>query len=330
MTAILVTGLAGFAGSHICDDILSSTDWDIVGLDRLTYAGSLERLSQHQGNPRLRMVFHDFRAEFPPSVLHLLDGVRYIVHNGAETHVDRSFTDPESFVMSNVLGTMRVLDAARKLQPERFLYVGTDEVHGPAPEGVSFREDAEILPSNPYSASKAGAEALCYAWWKSFRVPILRTRTMNLYGEKQHPEKFVPMCISKIANGETVTVHGNQQVIGARKWLHARNQAHALRFILNHGQVGDTYHIAGEELTNLEMAQHIALAVGEPLHYELVDFHAARLGHDRRYSLDDSKLRALGWHPPLSLDTSLARTVDWCLQRDNLRWLEPDLTPTIK
>ena len=320
---VLLTGGSGFVGSHVVDHLLANTDWHIFVLDRLNYAGSLERLAHHKGDSRVEWIFHDFRGEFPASVLHRLNGVDFIIHNGAESHVDRSISDPEPFVMSNVVGTMRVLEAAKRLGVARVLYTSTDEVLGPAPEGIDFCEDSPILPSNPYSAAKAGGEALCYAYWKSYMVPVVISRTMNLIGQRQHPEKFVPMCIRRILNGEVVTIHGNSQVIGSRKWLHARNQADAILFLLTRGDevLGQTYHVVGVERTNLEIAELIANFMGKQLKYELVDFHAVRLGHDRRYSLCDHRIREMGWQPPVDFLTSLEQTVEWTLRPENLKWL---------
>ena len=335
---ILCTGAAGFAGAHIVSHLMANTDWDIVGLDRLSYAGSLERLAEWQGNSRLKMVFHDFRAAYPTSVLRALDGVRYVIHNGAETHVERSIHDPESFVMSNVMGTMNTLQAARELGTEHFVYVSTDEVHGPAPAGVAFMEDAAIRPSNPYSASKAGGEALAFAWWKCYQLPVTCTRTMNLMGERQHPEKFLPMSIRKILRGEKVIIHGKKNgdgtwTIGSRKWIHARNQADALLFLLRLQQkgkasghngvtLGETFHIAGEERDNLQIARFIADTLGKKLNYEVVDIHADRPGHDLRYSLCDDKIKSLGWAPPVPFEQSLRKCIEWCVRPENLRWLE--------
>lgn len=323
---VLITGGAGFAGSHIVEHSLHNTDWDIIVLDRISYAGSLERLrsAREEFPDRLSFIFHDFRAAYPPSVMRRLDGVRFLIHNGGETHVDRSLDDPEPFVASNVLGTLHTLEAAKQLCLDRFIYVSTDEVHGPAPDGIDFDEDAPMRPSNPYSASKCGGEALSYAWWKSYGVPTIISRTMNMIGEMQHGEKFVPTCIRKISRNEIVTIHGNSKTIGSRKWIHARNQASGLLFLLVRGVNGESYHIAGEERNNLEIAQFVAQVLGKPnLGYQLVDFHAARKGHDRRYSLSDKKIRQLGWKPPLDLETSLRKTIEWSVRPENEHWLEP-------
>ncbi len=319
MPRLLITGGAGFAGAHIVEHLLAQTDWEIVVLDRLNYAGTLERLS-HLQSPRIKFVFHDFRAQFPDVVLRKLGRIDYLIHNGAETHVENSLHDPELFVQSNVVGTLHVLDAARKLGVERFIYVSTDEVHGPAPDGVDFREDAAIRPSNPYSAAKAGGEALAFSYFKAFQVPVIITRTMNLFGERQHPEKFVPMTIRKVLEGATVTIHGTKDGrIGSRKWLHARNQADAQLFLLQNGVPGETYHIAGHELSNLDIALFIAETLGEIFKFDIVDYHSQRPGHDLRYSLDDSKLRSLGWNPPVRFAESLVRTVRWSVEHPE--WL---------
>lgn len=323
--SILVTGGAGFAGAHICEHVLHNTDLDVIVLDRISYAGSLERLRDTRRDfpERLRFVFHDFRAAYPPSVLAALAGTRYVIHNGGETHVERSLQDAVPFVESNVLGTLHTLQAARQLEVERFIQVSTDEVHGPAPQGVDFEEDAPIKPSNPYSASKAGGEAIAYSFWRSYKLPVIISRTMNLFGERQHPEKFIPMTLRKALSGDEVTIHGTRDGrIGQRKWLHARNQADGLLFLLRHGALGETYHIAGEERDNLQIAQAIAEALDRPLYYKIVDFHSSRPGHDLRYSLSDAKLRGLGWKAPVPFAESLRRMVEWTVKPENLHWLE--------
>jgi len=325
--SVLVTGGAGFAGAHICEHLLKNTDWEVIVLDRLSYSGSLERLADLRTEfpDRIRVVFHDFRGQYPSSVLHALKGVRYIIHNGGETHVQRSLEDSEPFVTSNVLGTMWTLEAARKLNVEHYIQISTDEVHGPAPEGTDYTEDATIRPSNPYSATKAGAEALAFSYFKSFGLPVTITRTMNLFGERQHPEKFIPMTIRKVLDGDLLTIHGTASgKVGSRKWLHCRNQADALLFLLRQAPKGETFHIAGEEKTNLEIAECIAGILGRGLRYKVIDFHSQRPGHDLRYSLDDSKLRALGWNPPVGFEESLRKTVEWAVKPENRYWLQED------
>lgn len=314
-----ITGGCGFIGHHLVEHFAVNTDWELLVLDRLNYAANLDRLAKwKEQSPsrmdRVQFFFHDFRAAFHESLLEKIGHVDYFIHLGAESHVGNSLLEPEPFVQSNVIGTYNCLQAARQMKVERFVMVSTDEVFGPAPSGIDYKEEDRFSPSNPYSATKAGAECLAMAWAKSFELPLVLTRTMNNFGERQHPEKFVPMVMKKVAAGEQVSIHFQQQggarVIGSRKWLHARNHADAILFLLKTGSLG-TYHIAGEELSNLQMADKIAYMMGKKMDYELVDFHSSRPGHDLRYSLDDSKIRKLGWKPPRDLNKSLEMTVVW-------------------
>ena len=320
---VLVTGGAGFIGSHLVEHFYKNTDWEIIILDRLNYAGSLDRLVQFRSDARVTFRFHDIRGQISQQLLRRLEGVHVIVHAAAETHVENSLHEPLVFVESNVGGTFQMLEAARALQVDKFVMVSTDEVFGPAPMGVDYKEDDRLDPSNPYSATKAGAEALVLAWAKCFKLPVLLTRTMNNFGERQHPEKFVPMVMRKVLNSEQVNIHfqyqGNTKVIGSRKWLHARNHSDGILHLLKTKQSGK-FHIAGEELTNLQMADRVASIIGKPMNYELVDWHSSRPGHDLRYSMDDSKIRATGWKPPLKLQDSLEKTVKWTLEHKE--WLD--------
>jgi dTDP-glucose 4,6-dehydratase len=318
--SVCITGVAGFVGSHIADHIFQTTDLNIVGLDRLTYAGNLQRI-EHLKGPRLRMVFHDFRQAFPAFLLRDIGNVRYVIHNGAETHVQTSLTEPERFIESNIVGTMNVLNACRSLGPEKVIYTSTDEVFGPAPAGMAFDEDGPVRPSNPYAATKASGETLCHAWFKSFGVQTIVTRTMNMFGEKQHPEKFFPLVLKKVLEGKMVPLHASRDgKMGSRCWIHARNQADAILFLLNNGVVGETYHVAGKEATNLQMAELIAGAANKVLLSETVDAETHRPGHDLRYALDDSKIHVLGWKPPVRFLDSIKKTVDWTIQ--NPEWLQ--------
>lgn len=309
---VLVTGGAGFIGAHICEHILYNTPWDVIVLDRLNYAGNLGRL-EHLKGPRLKYVYHDFRAEFSASTLFHFSPVDYIIHNGAETHVGRSLENPLSFIESNVLGTYHVLQMARQLPHlKKMVLTSTDEVPGAALPGINFKEDAEVKPSNPYSASKAGAEAIAYAWNHAYGLPVVTSRTMNIFGERQDPEKFVPLVIKKVLAGDKVLIHGDANgSSGSRKWLYARNQADALLYLLLNGVPGEKYHIGGEEHDNLNIAMRVANALNKKLNYEIIDYHKDRPGHDRRYSLDDSKITRLGWTAPFDFDLSFDHAVKW-------------------
>ena len=315
---VLITGGAGFIGAHLVEHIHKNTDWDILVLDRLNYAGSLDRLEWCRADKRVKFYFHDIRAALPEQLLSRLGRVDYIIHAAAETHVENSLNGPQVFVESNVLGTFNMLEAARRTGVERFVMVSTDEVFGPAPQGVDYKESDRLDPSNPYSATKAGAEHLASVWAKCFKMPLITTRTMNNFGERQHPEKFVPLVLRKVLRGEKISIHHKGEIIGSRKWLHARNHADAILFLLREKKLG-AWHIAGDELNNLELAQRIADTAGKPLEYQLVDFHSSRPGHDLRYSLDDSKLKAAGWQPPVDFEHSLNKTILWTMQ--HAEWL---------
>jgi dTDP-glucose 4,6-dehydratase len=242
---------------------------------------------------------------------------------GAETHVDKSIENPEPFVVSNVVGTMHLLEFARTLPSlKKFIMFSTDEVYGPAPLGVAFKETDRYNSTNPYAGTKAGAEQLALAYANTYKVPVIVTNTMNVFGERQHPEKFIPLCVRKILAGETITIHASpdKQRAGSRFWIHARNVASAVMFLLENGQFRESYNIVGErEVDNLNMAKLIAIILGKDLYYDMVDFHSSRPGHDLRYALDGSKMRAMGWELPLKFEESLEHMVRWTLKRP--KWL---------
>ncbi|MBP9669572.1 MAG: GDP-mannose 4,6-dehydratase, partial [Candidatus Pacebacteria bacterium] len=275
---------------------------------------------------RVTFVHHDLRAPFNESVSARLGSPDYILHLAASTHVDRSISDPMLFVADNVVGTGHLLEYARTLPTlQLFVNFSTDEVFGPAPAGSAHREDSPYAPSNPYAATKAGAASLGYSYFVTYKLPVITTYTMNNFGERQHPEKLVPRTIRSVLRGERMPIfaeldeQGALKSVGSRFWLHARNTASAVLFLLNAGRPGDAYNIVGfDEKTNLEMAQSIAGIIGKPLVYELVDFHKVRPGHDRRYALDGAKLRRLGWAPEVDFESSLAETVRFALK--NPEW----------
>ena len=328
---ILLTGIAGFAGSHALEHLLQHTDWNIVGLTTFRHRGDPLRLDIDSYDPRRIRIFHcDLTSDVSPRLAERIGPVDYIWNLAAESHVDRSISDPRPFIENNVSLAITMLEFARIAKPEVFIQISTDEVYGPAPEGVDFPEWSPIVPSNPYSASKAAQEAIAISYWRTYSVPLIITNTMNLIGERQDTEKFIPSTIAKVHAGKIVTVHGNEQEIGSRFYIHARNHADALLFLTNNVKPDlfdrDTvdkpnrFNVRGErEVNNLEMAEMIADIMGKKLKHILLDFHRERPGHDPRYALDDKKLRDLGWTPPLPLFESLERTVVWTLK--NPEWL---------
>lgn len=248
--------------------------------------------------------------------------VDIILHLAAMSHVDRSISDPLNCVMENVVGTCNILEAARRLGCKRFLYFSTDEVFGPAPVGHAYKEWERYNSGNPYSASKAGGEELALAYHNTFRIPVVITHTMNVFGPMQSPEKFIPNTISKILNGEEVLIHADKTctIPGSRFYIHASDVARAILFVLDMGKTGEKYNIVGkEEVDNLRLASMIAEILGEPLKYRLVDFHSSRPGHDLRYALDGTKLAEMGWVPSLDVRKALEQTIDWYV--DNPIWL---------
>ncbi len=326
-TRILITGGAGFVGSHFVEHFLKNTDFDIVVFDKLTYASNgFDRLRDIQAfdDKRVLILSADFAQKIEVGLEKEIGKVDYIIHLGAETHVDKSILDPEPFVISNVVGTMRILDFARRQDHlKRFVYFSTDEVFGPAPEGVFYKEWDRYNCTNPYSATKAGGEELCLAYANTYKLPIIVTHTMNVFGERQHPEKFIPMCIRKTINKELVYIHSDptRTIPGARHWIHARNVAAAIHFLFERGEIREKYNVVGEkEVNNLEMANFISQVMKKPLQYDMIDFHSSRPGHDLRYALDGSKMKELGWRLPLNFEASLSKTVTWYLA--NRRWLE--------
>jgi len=278
------------------------------------------------------IITHDLESPFTEYTTKRMGKIDFILNLASDSHVDRSITDPVPFVQNNVNLVLTMLELAKKVKPQVFIQFSTDEVYGSAPLGVNHAEWSPIIPSNPYSASKAAQEAIVIAYWRTDNVPIIITNTMNVFGERQDTEKFLAKCISKIAKDDIITIHGNKDYIGSRYYIHARNVADALLYILKNlppklytdsGDVDrpDRYNIVGErEIDNLKMAQMIADIMSKPLNYRLEDFHAARPGHDRRYALDGAKLAYCGWKPPLTLEESLTKYINWTLQHPS--WLQ--------
>jgi dTDP-glucose 4,6-dehydratase len=340
---MLVTGGAGFIAHHVIDHFLKTTDWEIVSLDRLDYSGNLNRLhnlvSQHskENQKRVKIVWHDLKSEISELTRSFIGHVDVIMHLAASSHVDRSISNPMEFCMDNTVGTVNLLNYARTIPDlERFIYFSTDEVFGPAPNGILYKERDRYNSTNPYSASKAAGEEFCVAFENTYNLPIYITHTMNVFGERQHPEKFIPMCIRKINDGETVTIHSDptKTIPGSRFYIHARDVAEAMHFLLHLNDVQKAivaerdaggakcpkFNVVGkEEIDNLSLAKAIAEAEGKELKYDMIDFHSSRPGHDLRYGLDGNFMRDLGWEPKLTLKERIKEVVDWSLA--NKEWI---------
>jgi dTDP-glucose 4,6-dehydratase len=322
---ICVTGGCGFIGHHFVEHVLKNTDWEIVILDKLGMAShGFDRLRDIEAynDERVSVLTHDISAELTVGLVKEIGHIDYFVHMAAESHVDRSITHPEPFVISNVVGTMRMLELARTLDGlKKFVYFSTDEVFGPAPAGKYYKEWDRFKPSNPYAAAKAGGECLVDAWVNTYGLPAFTTHTMNVFGERQDAEKYIPLCIRKILKGEKITIHADKTRTqsGSRCWIHARNVAAAVMFLLDNGLPGERYNIVGEEYSNVEIAGMIAGFIGKNWNYDLVDFHSSRPGHDLRYALDGTALKEMGFDYPKDHIASLRKTVEWTLERP--QWL---------
>ena len=347
MPRLLLTGAGGFIGSHVLRHLLHETDWQITATDSFRHKGKTDRiLAAADGIPgwreRLDVVVHDLAAPLSAQAAGRIGDVDYVIAMASASHVDRSITDPAGFFRNNAEVAISTLEFCREAKPRAVVWISTDEVYGPVgPGDAGHPEWAPILPSNPYSASKAAQEALAISYWRTYGLPLVIVNCMNLIGEGQDPEKYLPSVIRAVHEGGEVTVHGRPGEIGTRHYLHARNLADALLFILrnlppavfpahfaataHHGFVADRpdrYNIASaDRVSNLELAQMAAAIMGRPLRYRLVDFHSTRPGHDPHYGLDPSKLAGLGWKPPVPFAESLERTVRWTLAHPE--WLLP-------
>jgi len=330
---ILITGGAGFIGAHLIEGVLKNTDWNVFIVDRLDLSGNLERLRDidiwENEKHRVKFFWHDLKSEIPKAILNEIKNTNYVWHLAASSHVDRSIEDPALFILDNVLGTANLLIACKKLPIiEKVFYFSTDEVFGPAHGNVKYKEWDRYNSGNPYAASKAGGEEIANSFANTYKLPIIITHTMNVFGERQHPEKFIPLVIRKVLKEEVVTVHSDEAKVkaGSRFYIHARNVCGALLFLIEKGEHLDgsglrgKYNIVGEkEMDNLALAQFISKIVGKPLKYEMVDFHSSRPGHDLRYALDGELMNKIGWKLPKTFEGSLEKTIKWYLK--NKKWL---------
>jgi dTDP-glucose 4,6-dehydratase len=357
MTRVLLTGAGGFAGSHCLEHLLATTDWQVVCTDSFRHKGRTDRIAEVlQAGPahwrrRVTVVSHDLTAPFTGAMTRSIGPVDYILAYASESSVDRSIADPVTFIRNNVLVILSTLEYARHAHPKAVVVVSTDEVYGPETGGVPHSEWAPILPSNPYAGSKASQEAIATSYWRTYGVPVVLVNCMNMIGERQDPEKFVPLLIRACLNGDEVPIHGTPGHIGSRHYLHARNLADGIVFLLTNtvpsmfrahitpdqgaaayraSQAGrpalaaaerpDRWNIAGpDRLDNLTLAKMVADYTGRELRWRFEDFHRTRPGHDPAYGLDSSKIAALGWKAPVPFAESLAKTVQWSIAHPD--WL---------
>lgn len=329
---ILLTGASGFFGSHLLRHLMVNTDHEFVCPCSWKHKGTPERLENAiagMDKSRVTVITHDLESPFTRQTMKRIGHIDIILNIASNSHVHRSIEAPGEFIIGNTLLAYNLLEFAREVKPELFLQFSTDEVYGDAPLGVDYPEWSAIRPSNPYSASKAAQEAIAFSYWRTFDIPLIITNTMNLFGETQDAEKYVARLIRQIYNGETVTVHGREGEIGSRYYLHARNGADAVKFIMDNVKPKlhkdgvdrpERFNIVGDiEKDNLELAQIVADILGKKLNYVLEDFHSNRPGHDRRYALSGEKLKSLGWKAPVEFEPSLKKSIEWTLA--NPQWL---------
>jgi dTDP-glucose 4,6-dehydratase len=309
---LLVTGGCGFIGSNFVRYFLKTYgDGSVINVDKLTYAGNLENLSDLAGSSRYRFVKADITDSRKMEEL-VGEGVDGIVNFAAESHVDRSIEDPAAFIRTNVFGTFVLLEAVRRVyqrQSIRLLHVSTDEVYGSLGETGAFTEETPLAPNSPYSASKTSADVMARAYFHTYGLPVLVTRCSNNYGPHQFPEKLIPLMISNAMENKDLPMYGDG--LNVRDWIHVEDHCRALDTVLRRGREGEFYNIGGQsEKTNLSVAKTILDCLSKP--HSLIKFVADRPGHDRRYAIDFSKIRKeLGWQPCVSFEEGIERTVEW-------------------
>lgn len=333
---VLITGIGGAVGIHMLGGIMHNTDWEVIGVDSFKHKGYTDRLSvTFDDHPdwidRTTIVTHDLVAPFTDRQIKRLGNIDVIINLASLSDVGLSVEDPVTTIRNNTELMLNILEYARAVKPKVFLQFSTDEVYGSAPVDSGHKEWSTILPSNPYSASKAAQEAISIAYWRSYGVPLIITNTMNNFGEMQGATKYPAMIQSKLSKGEVIDVHAaSDGQIGTRYYIHSRNTADAVIYILENikpvlhqpGEIDkpERFNIVGDkQLNNLELAQAIAKLMGKELKYKLVDFHTDQPGHDLHYGLDGTKLHEYGWQSPMSFEESMKNTIEW--QQQHEEWL---------
>lgn len=320
MEKILVTGGAGFIGGNFVHYMVDKyPDYLIYNLDLLTYAGDLTKHREIENHENYFFINTDITDRQAINDLFEKEKFTYIAHFAAESHVDRSITDPGLFVRTNVLGTQVLLEAAKANGVKKFVHISTDEVYGELDfdPDTFFTEETPLQPNSPYSASKASSDLFVRSYYETYGLPVNITRCSNNYGPYHFPEKLIPLTISRLLNDQKVPVYGDGKNV--RDWLHVRDHCSAIDLVMHEGVTGEVYNIGGHnEQTNLEVVRKIISALGKS--EDLIEFVEDRQGHDKRYAIDPAKLEKLGWKPQYDFETGIAQTVEWFL--DNQEWWE--------
>lgn len=338
MKRVLLTGIGGSISTHFLEHFMINTDWELVGIDSFRHKGWMDRVMEVTKNhedwkKRITIITHDLNAPFSDLTKKKIGHIDYIISMASLSDVEASIQDPVPFIQNNVNLAINMLEYAREIKPEVFIQISTDEVYGASSSkyGDLRKEWDAIIPSNPYAASKACQEVIAISYWRTYGVPVIITNTMNNFGEMQQSSKFPAMIQKWISEGKKITIHGKPGHIGSRSYIHSRNFADAVLFILknlpphlhvpNTADRPDRYNIAGDkQLDNLELAQTISKLMGkEELDYELVDSHTQRPGHDPHYGLEMTKLYSKGWKSPLTFEESMKNTIEW--QEAHKEWM---------
>lgn len=319
MQNILVTGGAGFIGSNFVRYMLENYNYKIFNFDKLTYAGNLENLTDIENHSNYKFIKGDICDKDVVESTIKDNNIDTIINFAAESHVDRSILGSREFVVTNVLGTQVLLDAAKNLQLEKYLQVSTDEVYGSLPEDkkeIKFTEQTPLTTNSPYSASKASADLLCNAYYHTHKLPILITRCSNNYGPYQFPEKLIPLMIAKALDGENLPVYGDGKNV--RDWLYVEDHCSGIATVLEKGKIGEVYNIGGNnEWYNIDIVKLILEKLGKG--EEQISYVKDRPGHDRRYAIDSSKIMSeLGWAPKYQFPEGIEKTIKWYI--DNEPW----------
>lgn len=333
---VLLSGVAGFSGSHFLDYILETTDWEIVGIASWKHKGLPERITESEtyqkNKDRVTIITHDLESPFTEITKKRLGHIDFIINVASMSDVENSILDPVPFIQNNVSLILNMLELARGIKPEVFIQISTDEVYGVMLNNEPHKEWSSIIPSNPYAASKAMQENACICYWRTYGVPVIITNTMNLIGTRQDSVKFLPKIIKYVLEGKKIPIYANTDgSFGSRFYIDVRNQVDAILYIIKNTKpanyekgdlMPDRFNIVGEkEFNNLEFAQLVAGIVGKELKYDVISFYSntERKGHDAFYGLSGEKMQGIGWKHPVSLEKSLKDIVRWYV--NNPEWL---------
>lgn len=334
MTRVFITGAGGFCGHHFIDHFLVNTDWEIFAMHSGRNGSLPEKIlnSEHYklNKHRVTLISHDLNFAIPQDIQDILADIDYVINLASLSHIENSINDPANFILNNVKITLNLYEFLKKSNIKKIIQFSTDEIYGPIVNDILHKEWSSIVPSNPYSASKAAQEDIAISYWKTYSMPIIITNTMTIFGERQGIEKYIPKIVKALMDDETLTIHSINNQAGFRSYLHARNAADAIMFILNNiSPVLPSNSVKPERLNivspasfdNFKIAEKISHILNKPLKYELVDVTSIRPGQDYKYGLDGTKLSLLGYQYPVDFEQSLRATINWMIKPENRKFI---------